>query len=111
MGNWILIDQKELFDEKYREYTFFLKTARISHTRELYRSLLPLNETPNNPTVPSVSTCTCTAPAGRRTKICNSCDHYEIESQTCERYPRGLAMENVVKWKCGEHKIINGELK
>lgn len=115
--NWVLIDYKHDLDTYSKTHNLFLKTAKVSHQRMLFRSLLPLNESPitptptNNPTVPSVSTCTCTAPTGRRTKICNSCDHYEIESQTCERYPRGISMADIVKWKCGEHKIINGEQK
>jgi len=109
--NWVLIDYKHDLHTYSKTHNLFLKTAKVSHQRMLFRSLLSLNETPitptqttNHSTVPSVSTCTCTAPAGRRTKICNSCDHYEIESQICERYPRGLDMENVSKWKCGEFR-------
>jgi len=114
--NWVLIDYKHDLTTYSTTHNLFLKTARISHQRMLFRSLLPLNtshetpnETPNEipppprPT-PAVSTCTCTAPAGHRTKICNSCDHYEIETQTCERHPQSLDMANIIKFKCGEFR-------
>jgi len=98
---WVKIDANYDLHIYANTHNMFLKTSRISHERRLYRSRLSLDEMKDSA---PILTCTYKQPLEFSGKVCYSCEWYDAESKTCERYPVPINMEHITKRRCGEFK-------